>query len=278
MRLFFVIGFLAVMMNSFGMSLSEAFHNNGVEVVIKGVDSDLFADKSIQIDVVNNTGKAITIEETPGYIFNSEDADVQDMILTEPLMFVVQPKSKSSTGLYAMCIQLSNKSPRPDYKYLPGEYAKGNLLLASQFVHQNQFQNSMGQDAIWSISDDKSVYDITGPAEITNALRKFIAELKGVTFDTTLINKNEIYVPSTIKEYALFLKFYLQQSDHIKLQLFDHKGDFVRDLINKPNQMKGRYDMQYKIALKGLIGEKYYVRLFVGDEMRTEFPLLIQAS
>ncbi len=278
MKWLFLIGFLTSILNSFGLSLSEAFHNNGIEVMIKGADSEMFADKVIQIDVVNNTGKAITIEETPGYIFNSEEDDVQDMILTEPLMFVIAPATKSSTGVHAMCIQLSNKSPRPNYTYLPGEYAKGSLLLASQFVHSNHFQNSMGQDAIWSISDDKSVYDITGPADIANPLRSFIAELKGVAFDTSLINKNEIYVPNTIKEYALFLKFYLQNSDDIKLQLFDHKGDFVRDLINKPNQSKGRYDMQYKIALKGLVGQKYYVRLFVGDDMRTEFPLLIQAS
>jgi hypothetical protein len=278
MRSLLLLCFMLALGKSHGMSLSEAFKNKDLEISIQGVDVNLYADKNIQIDVVNHSGKELKIEEDPGFIFDSEANDVQDMILTEPLMFVVAPASKKSAGYHAMCIQLSNKSPQPDYRYVPGEYAKGSLLLASQFVHKNRYQNSMGQDAIWSISDDKSIYDITGPSDIANPLRSFIADLKGVAFDTSLINKNEIYVPQTIKEYALFLKFYLQESEDIKLQLFDHKGDFVRDLINKPNQMKGRYDMQYKIALQGLLGQKYYVRLYVGDDMRTEFPLMIQES
>lgn len=257
------------------MSLNEAYANKDIEVTIHGADSDLFENKSIQVNIVNKTSSTIKITEEPGYIFDSEDEDVQDMILTEPLMFVINEASPQSFGVKAMCIQAKNKSPRTNLYYKPGKYATGNLLKTSRYINENNFQNSMGQDAMWAISDFKSPYDITGPAEIANPLRAFVADLLGVAFDTSLINKNEIYLPKGIKEYALFLNFYLQKTDDIKLQLFDHKGDFVRDLMNKPKQGKGKYDMKYKIALYGLYGQKYYVRLYVGDDMRTEFPLLI---
>ena len=136
----------------------------------------------------------------------------------------------------------------------------------------------MGQDALWAISDNKSIYNISGEADVANPLRSYIADLVGVAFDTSLINKNEHYVDQTIKAYALYLKFFLQETDDIKLQLFDHRGDFERDLIVKKNQPKGRYDMQYKVSLLGLLGQKYFVRLYVGDEMRTEFTLVIKES
>ena len=53
---------------------------------------------------------------------------------------------------------------------------------------------------------------------------------------------------------------------------------YERDLLMRPDAEPGRYDMRYKISLYGMLGEKYYVRLFVGEEMRNEFTLVIKDS
>ena len=55
-------------------------------------------------------------------------------------------------------------------------------------------------------------------------------------------------------------------------------AEYERDLLMRPNADRGRYDMRYKISLFGMVGEKYYVRLYVGEEMRNEFTLVIKET
>lgn len=269
---------LSLPLFSHALNLSQAYNDQAIQLSITGSDSEDFSQTGIKVNVVNNKNEAVTITADPGYIFNSEDELIQDLILTEPLFVIVNARDEATVEVRAMCIQADNGSPHVDDAFLPSTTYNEKLVQACQYIYKNNYQNHMGQDALWAISDNKSIYNISGEADIANPLRTYIADLVGVPFDASLINKNEHYVDKTVKAYALYLKFFLQETDDIKLQLFDHRGDFYRDLIVKDNQPKGRYDMQYKVSLLGLLGQKYFVRLYVGDEMRTEFTLVIKES
>ncbi|MCB0503480.1 MAG: hypothetical protein KDD32_12415 [Bacteroidetes bacterium] len=272
----FILMFLPLF--SHAINLMDAYQDEAIEISITGSDSEDFSQTGIKVDITNHKNEDISITADPGFIFHSDDETIQDLILTEPLLVNVKAKNNATAEARAMCIQAANGSPGIEHTFVPSAIYNDKLVKACQYIYQYNYQNHMGQDALWAISDNKSIYNISGEADVANPLRSYIADLVGVAFDTSLINKNEHYVDQTIKAYALYLKFFLQETDDIKLQLFDHRGDFERDLIVKKNQPKGRYDMQYKVSLLGLLGQKYFVRLYVGDEMRTEFTLVIKES
>ena len=278
MRNLLLVLFLWIASQAYGIELKDAFEDEQLEITIKGLDGmELgYADKDIWIGVLNLKDHPVTITVEPGFILHSEDGEVQDMIIIEPLEMIASSEYFNEAGVKAFCIQSGNLSPTTDDIFQPGEYAVGAMGLLAQYIHENEFANYMGQEAMWAISDRHSVYDINGYAEEANPLRHYVADLTGTMFDTSLVDKQVKYVLRTVKEYALNLRFYLDQKEDIKLQVFNQKGEFDRDLMIYPDQKAGQYNIRYHIALQGLIGEKYYVRLYVGEEMRNEFTLVIK--
>jgi hypothetical protein len=278
MRILALILFTAVVTNVRGIDLKDAFYAEGLEISIKGLSGhDVgYADKDIWIGVLNTKGHPVTITAEPGFILASEEGDVQDMIIVEPFEMIASSEYFTEAGVKAMCIQAGNKSPSVDNTFVPHKYAEGSLGLLAGYVHENNYVNHMGQEAMWVVSDKHSLYDITGYAVEANPLRQFVADLTGSSFDTSLVDKQVDYIDRRIKEYALYLKFYVEQREDVMLQVFNQKGEYERDLLMRPDAEPGRYDMKYKISLYGMPGEKYYVRLFVGDEMRNEFTLVIK--
>lgn len=258
-----------------GMELSEAFGMPGLRVEIAGADS---GDRDIAVRVWNHGKSPVTISAATGFVLAPEDESYQDMILTEPLELFVEAGDQAETTVYAMCIQASDRSPSSSTLFAPSRYADAPLRDLAAFIHAQNFQDISGQEAMWTVSDGRSLYDIGGPAARVNGLRQFVADLIGEAFDTALVNSDADYVERFIKEYALFLNFNLTERSDIRLQLFNHKGEWVRDLMNHPGSQKGRYDMKYKVSLIGLDGQKYFVRLYVGEDMRTEFTLYIKDS
>lgn len=260
------------------MDISEAYANELIEINITGLDysETIYKDKDIKIGILNLTGGSVEITARPGFVFGSAEGDVQDMILTEPLHMIASHESYTEDAVHAMCIQSSNKSPLAESVFYAKHYAGGSMETLAEFIHDNQYQNHMGQEAMWVLSNDHSVYNITGYADVANPIRQYVADLTGVFFDTSLVDKQVNYVPRTHKEYALYLKFYLQQREDIKLQVYNQKGEFDRDLMIYRDQEAGQYNFKYKISLYGMLGEKYYVRLYVGEDMRNEFTLLIK--
>lgn len=257
------------------LELSEAFGAPGLRIEISGADS---GDRDIAVRVWNNGRSAVSITAGTGYVLSPEDESYQDMILTEPLEMLVEAGDHSETAVYAMCIQAADRSPSASTLFIPSRYADAPLRDLAAFIHRGDFQDISGQEAMWAVSDGKSLYDIGGSAARVNGLRQYVAGLKGEAFDSALVNRDAQYVERIVKEYALFLKFNLDDRSDIRLQLFDHKGEWVRDLLNYPGSQKGRYDMKYKVSLVGLDGQKYFVRLYVGNEMRNEFTLYIKDS
>lgn len=277
-----MIGFVLIHLTASASSieLKDAFYDKELEITIRGLkDTELaYEGKDIWIGVLNLKAHPVTITVEPGFILSSESGDVQDMIITEPLQIVASNEYFTESAVEAMCIQSINKSPADEDIFRPGEYAPGSMGQLARFIHKNNYNNHMGQEAMWVLSDNHPIYDITGPDADAIALRKYVAKLTGTTYDPSLAKKDIQYIDRRVKEYALYLKFYLEERDDIKLQVFNQKGEYERDLLMRPDAEKGRYDMRYKISLFGMIGEKYYVRLFVGDQMRKEFTLVIKET
>ncbi|MCP4121819.1 MAG: hypothetical protein GY751_08690 [Bacteroidetes bacterium] len=273
---------IALMMATpgFSMELMDAFNDAEIEITIQGLDfsESGLNDKEIKIGILNLKGHPVTITADAGFIFGSNEEDVQDMILTEPIDMIASNEYYNELGVNAMCIQSYNKTPRESDNFTPKRYAVGNMRALASFVYDHNYQNMMGQEAMWALSDGHSVYDIAGDAAIANPLRQYVANLTNISFDTSLVDKEIEYIDRRVKEYALYLKFYLHEKNDVKLQVYNHKGEFERDLIYKQNQDPGKYNMRYHLSLFGLLGQKYYVRLYVGEEMRNEFTVYIKES
>ncbi len=272
---------IASAFSGFSMTLTEAYKDPLIEVEITGEsweDESSFDDKAITFKIFNKKRNCVNVTVDEGFILDSDEEDFQDMILTEPLQILAKSGVMTKVGAYAMCIQAENKSPIAELTYTPSKYADDELRSVCRYIYKNKYQNSIGQDAVWAVSDNHSIYDIAGPPEDANPIREYVAQYTPEAFDPTLVNENEHYIESTVKMYGLFLDFYLYETSDIKLQVFNHKGEFERDLFNKENQEKGKYEVTYRVALSGLLGQKYFVRLYVGDEMRKEFTLFIKES
>lgn len=120
----------------------------------------------VELHIVNNVSKALSIAVPYGLQLISNDKQVQNLILLDDAVITVEPRGKASMGVAAACMQQNNHSPKRDEAYRIGSIATGPLFQVAQFVSQNDFFNSSAQAAVWSLTDDYPVNAIHGDADV----------------------------------------------------------------------------------------------------------------
>ena len=116
--------------------------------------------KSMQIQIHNNSKDTIYIFIPEGLLLLSEDTVVQDMLITENLYALLNPKQTKMYPLYAMCSEIHDKVPATFTKYKVGKLADQNLVSIAKTISESYMQNVIGQGAVWAYTDNANVNDL----------------------------------------------------------------------------------------------------------------------
>lgn len=216
----------------------------------------------------------------------SSEEDRQDLILVQEEFFALAPNEKKSILLIGMCMQASNRSPGEGAAYSVGGIMPGHLAKCAGFINDNKIFNSTGQEAIWAFSDNHDVAWINASNEKESALRKLVAELKGVP-DPWFTNKHSAgnnqlargYNPSNPRsEYynmtAAEIKgrFKWQQNKKAKLSLYiiNEEGVEVRKYFENREFNKGDIELGFHYKTSHIKRGKYQVVLKDGSQIVAE--------
>lgn len=265
------------------ITLNKALESNMIAVAITGADQSgnsgsytpSYTGLCIQLEIENLTGNNIKVFLDAGRFLQPEDTSVQRMMVTKDQMITLIKKSKKKTRAYAMCSQLLRHAPGTSTKFSLGKKADGKLLELAQLLSKNNYQSGAAQSAVWALTDNDDVYNITSdnPAE-TKALRTFIKAAKGIK-DEPAVNKNSAFnlkqdASGTFMKYNKgkvngSFEFELKADTPLSLTLFNDKGDVARKCMQDYTFHEGTNTVTYEFSYFNTPAGNYHLKLIDGS-------------
>jgi hypothetical protein len=257
--------------------LATAIESKMISTTIIGNDDSPHYNLPLLIALSNRTDKAIEIRIANGQLFHSDSTDVQDVILVKEELISVAPRGTASRALTGLCIQQTNRSPGSEYGYKVGKLATGNLAALATEIERRKNFNTLGQYAVWALTDNNDLNDISGfDMEEALFMKTFVAKLLQVPVPDYDENDYRYNYHNTglIKRAATGkFKFTINEESSVTIAMFDEDGIVVRELYNNPNETSGTHELEFRFDVDVYRNKAYFVRMIVDGEIKIDMKM-----
>lgn len=150
------------------------------QVHLSPTGTGIYAGESIRVEVRNTSGKPLRASIPPGWVFNSVNEQVQDLIVVREEVFVLAPGASRMITCRAFCTQGNLRGPRDGEPYAPGSLGAPRLVELAQAVDRAPYDDALVQSAVWTLSNGYSIAGM-GALDSTAAdtLRYVVSRLCG---------------------------------------------------------------------------------------------------
>ncbi|CAN5413787.1 hypothetical protein BH09BAC1_BH09BAC1_17710 [soil metagenome] len=244
-------------------------------ITVTAVGEGGFTGKVMALNIESLTKKELTIDIPVGLTLDSEDDGMQDLIITDDRQLVLAAGTKRKVVVNAMCIQPSNGSPSMGSSYLLGAMAGDTLLKLVQYLALKNYQDDLGQSAVWTIINKDGLENVYGsdPAKLKD-LVIYMNKLTGKPLPWYNKEKappaaGQVFNQEPAVVHAAF-EFTLAMAGTAKLAVYDEAGEMV--FLIKDNMMvkSGKSVMKFRFEVRGYEKAKYYVRLHLNGKLQEE--------
>ena len=144
------------------------------------------------------------------------------------------------------------------------------------YIYQNEFNNSIGQDALWAVNMDQPIHAIDGPDEITLPIKHYIAQLLHVQHYDQPADKNLIYVADGKDHLRLLFEFEIDKEDEIKIEVLNANESKKECLVDRKYVHRFNHAIYYNLPLTDLNGEKLFIRSYQNDALLKEYIIVVE--
>ncbi len=227
--------------------------------------------KTLRLKLQNLKKKKIIILVPSGQRFASSDSLEQDLIVVQERLLALEKGQKRTYLLYANCIQAGNRSPGEHSVFVLENIAEDTLKQLVDFLNENKFKDDEAQYAIWAVTDNKRVENITN-----SKVAMFTAKLLGKPAPNYIIhhapgarNTGQAFVPNPALIEGMF-KFYCPNDRMTTFGLYDETGEIVLEVFKNKKQLKGQHRFKFNFEISHLDSGNYYARMTDGSDVLQE--------
>lgn len=257
--------------------LASAIENNWLHLEVTGYENSTHYTKPIIATITNTTKNPLNISIANGQIFRAEDSTVQDIVIVKEELIALKTKETKKVPLYGMCIELSNSGNNLETQFYLDGKAEEKLLKLTQEIEKRKDFNTLGQYAVWALTDDENITSISGFDESEALhLRTFVATLLGVPVPLQDPNDYETnyHNDGLIKRAAESkFKFTFSEDSAVSIAMFDENNMVVRELYHNPNVKAGYHELAFKFDVSVYQNKAYYVRMIVDEEIKINMKM-----
>ena len=268
--------------NSKIYDLTTALEKGLVSCTFNGNDESPHYYQPVSLEIKNLTSTQLKIQIPNGLTLNSNSPDIQDVIITKEELLVIDGSKSLNHPLFAMCIQQSNGASNGTETYQLGIIAGGNLAILTQEIEKRNAFNTLGQYAVWTITDNSDIGSISGFDQAESQhFQQFTANLLGVPVpeidpnDYLTNYTDNIVIHRTVGGH---FKYHFSKTSAVTIGMFDEQGIIVRELFNNPNTPAGKHELAYEFAADVYPNDIYYIRLIVDGQIKVNFEMKTKRS
>lgn len=246
------------------MTIDEAAKKGFIKLNIKSKGG--YTGKVIEMKIKNNSPSTLKLRLEAGRRLDSKKQNEQDILVTEARELIVSGLKEQSTDINGMCCQAGNACPSVNAEYSIGFMADSNLIKLAKFIDSNKYYNeNTAQQAVWCVSDGKSIAGIYGgDKKIVEQLRNYVSLITGQPIPPYNITYKESDNNSTIghpfKIEGQF-NYELNTTGHVTLAIYDVNGNMVQLIFQDIAHNRGAHIIYYTFRTKDLPSGTYYARM-----------------
>lgn len=257
--------------------LKDATEQAIISTAISGNDESPHYTKPLLLTLKNLKSKSVTIKVSNGQQFLSKDPDTQDIIVNKEEMITLNAHETKTLPLYGMCTQQNNGGPGISSEYTLGTVADGNLVALTKEIEKRKAFNTLGQYAVWSITENNHLNSISGfDEEEALYLKTFVAGLKNIPVpeydpDDYLTNYTNNHLVKRSAKGNFRFKF--SEESAVTIAMFDENDIVVRELYNNPKVASGTHDLNFEFDVSVYQNKAYYVRMIVDGDIKINMKM-----
>jgi hypothetical protein len=139
-------------------------NNELSDISVSAITEDNDTVGSILAMKVTNPGdEDLEVVVPCGYIFDSQDSEIQRLMVIQPLQFGLPAGNTETVEPFVACIDADRSAPDFQSVFLPGEMATGNLLVLAECLCQkelNEISMVTAQFAVWEVTTNAGLMDL----------------------------------------------------------------------------------------------------------------------
>lgn len=231
---------------------------------------------SVDLKITNLTSQTIELIIPAGTKYSTDVEDEQTLIQLEDKFIAFQPKQTYTGKVAAFCTEASDRCPTTASAMKITKNTNPKFTELSEYIKGKAIDKSTFQDAVWAISDDYSVSNISAEDQVSKDFRKKVADITG--------QKNPWFNSPqnvTVDDQGNFNRETLLIAG--QLEFMCNKGTMVHQDIYKANgeavlisdkTMQARYGnvtYRFQMQVKGWEKGEYYIKLHDGTNEITRY-------
>lgn len=251
------------------VTLAEALEKKWIAIEARATGT--FGADALRL-TVTNLHKDMELSIPAGWIFDSQDTTMQNMIVVRGVRLTLEKDAKKTARLQAYCINPGRRVPRQSQAYTSRGPAAGPLAELARYIHTEKPDEEHIQSAVWALSSNHSLTGIGHPGLLRTA-----ASILGKPLPEYFIRNAYIPVPGgpaysyePLSVEGLFT--YRNETGHtVNFGLFKKSGELVEPFFENLESKPGNHRFKYSFEISGLERGEYAVRLtdHAGRELGT---------
>ena len=268
-----LISLTSVILIAFSFNLQDSSNilalqkSNKIQLNVVGNSSSTHYLNPLKAEIKNLSNKMQNIEIPAGLHFVSDDAGIQDIIITQTIQFALKAGTTKSIELSGVCIQNYNSSPKESSTFTVKDYGEKKLWELAKFLDDKNIQNSQGQQAMWVLSDAKDPMNIIGfddkyERELLE-LTLSLAGLDQITEEAYKKYKHDIVSPTYKSSLKGSFTMKFARGKQVQIAIFNENNVLMKEILNEWVEA-GNRKVEYQLETTGLDGKTIYTQLIAG--------------
>lgn len=157
--------------------LEDAIENKSV--IFEASSNGKYSGNSVRINISNNTSSSLRVAIPAGTNYATDDKGEQKLIQVEDRFIALKPNGNFSGTIAAFCSEASDRCPSENSSMNISKNSNPDFTKLFVYLKGKKIDKRTYQDAVWAISDNKSVSNIVADSRVAKDFRKYIAEITG---------------------------------------------------------------------------------------------------
>jgi len=260
-----------------GINLEQALQQKKVLFSAKGKAgaANSHYGKCLQMTLKNQTPHPLNVSLEVGRLLVPKDSNVQNMLVTKPIDFVLLPGKELTQDVYAMCAQRHDGSPSSSSDFSSGRMGNDKLQKIARFIDKYHLHNAAGQAAVWSVSDRKPVWEISmSDTAMQNKLRNFVASVTGLPIKPPFSREisslqaihSEEYTDAAVYKTTCSFEYSLVSASSVSLNVYNRDNRLVKEVLRNQPMVAGKTTTNVILSTRELPAGIYRLVLSIGNE------------
>ncbi len=260
------------------MTLNAAISSGTIEA--EAVSIGRYSGKSVKLAVTNNSNKKLKIVVPAGTTYVPGEDEEQTLIQLKEDFIVLEPNGSKTHMIAAFCTEASDMSPSAGGAFKISKNTNKKLTDAIGYIADKDIDGKSFQDAVWAITDNRSVSHIQPTNPATQEFRKYVAELTNQknTWYTSpqhrVVNEQRRIVSQTIIVRGK-VEFPSDGKSIIRQEVIDKDGIVRFEMPPATPRKSQKVTMDFSVRVRGWEPGEYTLRIMKDDEEIKTYPFVL---